>query len=98
VFGVGFALSGYCPGTCVVGAGEGRRDALAALAGGIVGALLFTVLYRWIEPRFVTPYNYGKVTLADLFQAPPLTVALVLAAVMALVVWRLPTWRGTTRA
>ena len=45
IFGVGFAVGGYCPGSCVVGAGEGRKDALFAIGGGIVGALLFTTLY-----------------------------------------------------
>ena len=32
IFGVGFALGGYCPGTCVVGIGERRKDAFMALA------------------------------------------------------------------
>src|SRR5690606_5280372 len=45
IFGVGFGLGGYCPGTCVVGIGEGRRDAWFALAGGVVGALAFTLAY-----------------------------------------------------
>src|SRR6478672_13961805 len=34
IFGTGFAVGGYCPGTCVVGMGEGRRDAFVALLGG----------------------------------------------------------------
>jgi len=45
IFGVGFALAGYCPGTCVVGLAEGRRDALVALLGGITGAALFALVY-----------------------------------------------------
>src|SRR6476646_6950923 len=49
IFGTGFAIGGYCPGTCVVGVGEGRRDALAALLGGVAGALVFTLIYTLIE-------------------------------------------------
>jgi len=94
IFGVGFALSGYCPGTCVVGAGEGRRDALATLGGGVAGALLFTLLYRWVEPALVKPLSYGKITLADLLHAPPLAVALGLALLIVVVVTLLPTRRG----
>ena len=93
IFGVGFALSGYCPGTCVVGAGEGRRDALFALGGGIVGALVFTLLYRAIEPVLIKPYNYGKVTLADLFQRPAIGISLALALVILAFVALVPTVR-----
>ena len=98
IFGAGFALSGYCPGTCVVGAGEGRRDALFALAGGIVGTVVFTLLYAWLEPRLVRPLNYGKLTLADLFGAPALVVAVALAAIIAAVVIFVPTVRTTPAA
>lgn len=93
IFGVGFALSGYCPGTCVVGIGEGRRDAIAALLGGITGALAFTLLYRVLEPVLVKPLNYGKITLADLLHASPLAVALGLGLVVLIVVSTVPTVR-----
>src|SRR4030067_625122 len=36
IFGVGMALTGYCPGTCVAGAGEGKIDYLIP---GILGFL-----------------------------------------------------------
>jgi uncharacterized membrane protein YedE/YeeE len=40
IFGVGFALSGLCPGTACVAAASGRIDALSALAGIFGGVLL----------------------------------------------------------
>ena len=40
LFGVGFALSGLCPGTACVAAATGRIDGLAALAGIFAGVLL----------------------------------------------------------
>jgi uncharacterized membrane protein YedE/YeeE len=91
VFGAGFALSGYCPGTCVVGAAEGRRDALAALVGGITGATLFTLAYRWLEPVLIAPMSYGRITLADVLGAPALGVAIALAAVIVAFVTLTPT-------
>lgn len=91
VFGLGFALAGYCPGTCVVGAAEGRKDALVTLIGGLVGALAFTLAYPFIERRLIAPLNYGKITLADLTHLPPLGLAIGLAIVLAAFAWWTPT-------
>ena len=65
VFGVGFALGGYCPGTCVVGVGEGRRDAIVAVVGGVAGALVFTLLYNVLLEPVIKPMDLGKVRLQD---------------------------------
>lgn len=91
IFGTGFAVGGYCPGTCVVGVGEGRRDAIAAVFGGIAGALLFTLVYTLIETPLVKPMNYGKITLFGLLHLPPVIVAIALAAVFLAGVTLLPT-------
>ena len=95
IFGAGFALAGYCPGTCVVGVAEGRRDALVALMGGLTGALLFTLVYTLIESPLIKPLNYGKITLADLLHLPALLVAAGLAAIFLAAVSLMPTRRGT---
>ena len=93
IFGTGFALGGYCPGTCVVGLGEGRRDAIAALLGGITGALVFTLAYSAIRGTLIAPLDYGKVTLASLLHLPAVVVAVLLAAVLLTAVTLLPTER-----
>ena len=93
VFGAGFAIGGYCPGTCVVGIGEGRRDAFAALLGGITGALVFTLVYTLIQSALIKPLDYGKITLATLLNVPALVVAVGLAAVLLTAVTLLPTVR-----
>jgi hypothetical protein len=94
IFGIGFAVGGYCPGTCVVGIGERRKDAWFALLGGITGALLFTLVYSLIEAPLLKPFNYGKITLADLVHAPAVVVAIGLAAVLLTAVTLLPTVRA----
>lgn len=91
IFGVGFAVGGFCPGTCVVAVGEGRRDAWFAIIGGIVGALGYTLAYSALEGLLITPLNYGKVTLQDAVHLPALLVAVVMAALMLFIVWKLPT-------
>ena len=94
IFGTGFAIGGYCPGTCVVGIGERRTDAWFALFGGITGALLFTLVYRLIEAPLIKPLNYGKITLADLVHWSPLAVAVVFAGILLTFVAVLPTVRA----
>jgi hypothetical protein len=76
--GVGFVVSGYCPGTCVVAAASGRLDALATIGGLVVGGLA----YAELEPAlgaFVRAGHLGAFTL-------PQWLGLPLAAVVAAVV------------
>ncbi len=94
IFGVGFALGGYCPGTCVVGIGERRKDALMALVGGIVGAGAFTLAYSLIEGSLIKPLSFGKIRINDLVHAPPVAIAVGLAAAMLTAVTLLPTERN----
>ena len=93
VFGVGFALAGYCPGTCLVGAAEGRRDALMTIVGGLAGALAFTLVYPLLS-RLLSALDFGSVTLADVAHLPPVAVALMLAGSLVLIVAVLPTRPG----
>lgn len=70
IFGLGFAIAGYCPGTSVAALGEGRKDAIFFVLGGLVSALLFTLVYGWLKANTslftaVVDTTKGKVTLAD---------------------------------
>ncbi|MEN9507716.1 MAG: hypothetical protein RLZZ621_279 [Gemmatimonadota bacterium] len=94
IFGVGFALGGYCPGTCVVGLGEGRKDAVVAIVGGIVGALVFTLVYTMILDPLIKPMDLGKVRIQDYVALPPIAIALVLGGGMLALMRALPTNPG----
>lgn len=91
IFGVGFGLGGYCPGTCVVGIGEGRRDAWFALAGGIVGALVFTLVYKSAIQPIVALMDFGKITVQSALHLPAIVPALVIGTLFLVVVKVLPT-------
>ncbi len=52
LFGVGFALGGWCPGTAAVGLASGRLDALIFLLGAALGSVLFNELYSLLEPLY----------------------------------------------
>lgn len=64
MLGAGWALAGYCPGTGVVAAGAGRKDALFFLAGGLLGAAAYMVTYpMWKASGLLADWAGGKVTL-----------------------------------
>ena len=102
VFGVGFAVGGYCPGTCLVGFGGGRKDALFFILGGLVGAGIFTLIYGWLKSTFPAIFDNiagGKTTLADtgvdkfpgLFESvPSLLIAGTIAIIFIIGAWKLP--------
>ena len=45
LFGIGWSITGMCPGPILVNLGEGKLVAVGALAGVLVGATLFGTLY-----------------------------------------------------
>jgi len=86
VFGVGMATAGYCPGTIVAEAGEGRLDAwIAGLSGLFVGAIVFGLLQPVIMPALARIGSLGHVTFAQLLGASPWLVLLVFGQLVVLV-------------
>lgn len=60
LFGIGWSITGMCPGPIVVNIGEGKVYALAALAGALAGAAAFGVLYPRLRRPFRLPaLQYG---------------------------------------
>ncbi len=63
IFGLGWGLLGYCPGTSMGALGEGRWDAVWGILGMIVGAALFAEAYPWLKATVYTWGDLGKITL-----------------------------------
>jgi uncharacterized membrane protein YedE/YeeE len=55
LFGIGWSITGMCPGPILVNIGEGKVYALAALAGALAGAALFGVGYPSLAKSFGLP-------------------------------------------
>lgn len=66
IFGVGWGLFGYCPGTAVGALGEGRWDTLWGLLGMLAGAGIYAEMYPAMKATVLTWGNFGKITLPDL--------------------------------
>ena len=86
IFGVGMALSGFCPGTVAAGAGEGRIDYL--IPGGLglyTGAVVYGLEYERVMPWLTRFGNLGNVTFAGLLHVEPWLVVLLFAELTLLV-------------
>jgi hypothetical protein len=63
IFGIGWGLLGYCPGTSAGALGEGRWDAFWGILGMIAGAALFAETFPLVKETVLTWGNLGKITL-----------------------------------
>jgi hypothetical protein len=67
IFGVGFGLLGYCPGTIAGAVGQGSVDALVGgVGGGLLGAGLFAELYPKLEEKVLKRGEFGDVTFPEI--------------------------------
>jgi uncharacterized protein len=65
LFGIGWGLFGYCPGTAVGALGEGRWDTIWGLLGMLTGAAVFAELYPVLRVSVLTWGDFGKLTVAQ---------------------------------
>ena len=63
IFGLGWGLLGYCPGTSAGALGEGRWDAVWGILGMLTGAALFAEAYPGLKKTVLTWGDFGKLTL-----------------------------------
>lgn len=87
LFGIGWAVVGYCPGTAVGALAEGRWDALFGLAGMLLGAAVFAEVYPQVNATILTWGNYGKITIPSALGVNPWPVIAVLAALFLGIFW-----------
>ncbi len=67
LLGLGWAVSGYCPGTGVAAAATGRKDALFFIAGGLLGAAAYMATYPTMKAiGLMEKIGGGKVTLGTI--------------------------------
>lgn len=70
IFGAGFALMGYCPGTAAAALGQGSWDAAFGMVGLVAGSWLFAEISGWSKRNIEQWGDYGKIQLPDLLPMP----------------------------
>ena len=65
LFGAGWGLFGYCPGTAVGALGEGRWDTIWGLVGMLAGAAAFAEVYPSLKNSVLTWGDFGKLTIPE---------------------------------
>jgi len=90
IFGLGFALLGYCPGTIAGAIGNGYLDALTAgLVGIILGSGIFAAVYPRVRDSVLQWGSYGDMSLPQLLKARTWVVIVLLAALLAFLMFLL---------
>ncbi|MBN2526760.1 MAG: rhodanese-like domain-containing protein [Deltaproteobacteria bacterium] len=90
LFGVGFAMSGWCPGTGAVGLASGKYDAGVFIGGVLIGSIVFNELYPVIAPL----YTWGDQGVVYLHESLGISRhgALVLVAIIAVATIGVSEW------
>ena len=65
LFGAGWAIMGFCPGTSLGALGEGRWHAVFAIIGMVVGAALYAELYPFLKSTVLAWKDFGKIGLPE---------------------------------
>jgi uncharacterized membrane protein YedE/YeeE len=91
IFGIGFAFAGYCPGTSIGAMGEGKRDALYTVLGGIVGVFTYT-LFQQYTGISTSGFDIGKISLADLVHLDSFSLSIVYSVFLLFVIFLVDRW------
>lgn len=86
VFGLGWGLLGYCPGTSAGALGEGRLDALWGIMGMLFGAGLYAETYPLMKKTVLSWGDFGKITIPDVLGINhwPVIIIFVIAGISLL--------------
>jgi hypothetical protein len=89
MFGVGFAVLGYCPGTVMGAVGQGNVDALlGGVVGILIGAGLLATLYPRLEYSIIKRGRFPAKSLPELFRVNAWVIIVpVVTGAVALLWW-----------
>lgn len=82
IFGAGFALIGYCPGTAAAALGQGSWDAVFGMGGLIAGSYLYAEFSGTVNGTIEKWGDRGKLLLPDLVHLPRGVVVAIVAGLL----------------
>jgi len=89
IFGLGWGMLGYCPGTAIGATAEGRWDAFwGGVLGMLVGAGVFSEAYPLLKDNLLKWGNLGKLTLPGVIGVNPWVVIAVVWIVFGILLLR----------
>lgn len=83
IFGIGFVMGGFCPGTCVVAVTTGKIDGVFTLLGMLSGIFIFGELFPYFK-EFYYSTNLGEVKLTSLLNIPFGTAVFIIVVIALL--------------
>ncbi|MBV5338101.1 MAG: YeeE/YedE family protein [Deltaproteobacteria bacterium] len=88
LFGAGWAVMGFCPGTSIGALGEGRWHAVFAITGMVAGAALYAELFPFFKSTVLVWKDFGKIGLPETLGVSPwVIIPFFWAGTMSLFFW-----------
>lgn len=87
LFGIGWAILGYCPGTAGGALGEGRIDAIWGILGMLFGGGIYALAYPFFKANVISLGNFGKITLPQILGVNH-WIIIVLFVVLIIIMFR----------
>lgn len=81
LFGCGWAVMGFCPGTSLGALGEGRWHAVFAIIGMVAGAALYAELYPFLKTTVLAWKDFGRIGLPGALGLPTWVMVVLFCAV-----------------
>ena len=91
IFGIGFALAGYCPGTSIGAMGEGKKDARYTVLGGMAGLFTYTLIQQYTGFSLAA-FDIGKLSLEDIIHLNPFSVAVIYSIAIVMIIYLVDYW------
>ncbi|MFC1601170.1 rhodanese-like domain-containing protein [Candidatus Sumerlaeota bacterium] len=96
LFGVGFVMGGWCPGTALAGMASFKLDALVFLLGAVLGSIFFNEMFALVGPLYEGGHA-GAILLSDTVHVSP-RILVILFAVAAAIIFSACSWIENRRA
>ena len=89
IFGIGFGILGYCPGTIAAAIGNGYIDAMTGgLIGIILGTMIFANLYSKLKDKnILTTDKFSEFSLFHSFKGNPFKYTIPISILLILVLY-----------
>ena len=84
IFGIGWAMVGYCPGTAGGALGEGNLDALSAILGFIVAGVAYALFFPTLSELYSSTI-ISKEGFAEFLNIPSFVVILIFSVLFFLI-------------